>query len=280
MILNFDQIDVSVNNSGILSTNSSINTSNSIEAAYILGYSRPINQIPQGPVKSTFNSTYFPVIGQEPNYTIVNKIKSMVNDSIYSGEMIVFAGLSGHNWFLDNYGFKVQPNNIVESNISYSLFDQLQGGITKKTNTINYLDGGSLAHSWTTYILDSENYQTTSIYEFNYDFKVNWQPIYVIGQKTPIEVKLLSAVETISFNMDDFRNVLFTGENVYNHILTGNNGNLQFRNLAVMCQDECESTGDSQSLTLDISGFRVKSISPTAQIAEFLRINYIANKYY
>jgi len=282
MQFNFDNVDVAVNRSGILSTNSSINTNNSIEAAYVLGYSRPINQLPFGSIKTTFNSTYFPVINQEPNFAVVNKIKSMINDSGYLGERVEFAGLHHDYWFLDSYSLKVQPNNIVETTVNYSTFWQLCGGTLRpKSNQINYLDQGSCMHSWSTYILSSGDYMNKPIYDFSYSFQANWRPIYIIGKKFPVEVKLLGASETISFNTDEYRAVLFTGENVYPNLLDSNNGNIQFRNISIICMDGCDSTGDSSaSLNLNVSGFKIKSITPVVQVGQTLRVTYLAEKYY
>lgn len=281
MQINFDNCDVAINSSGILASNANIDTNNSIEAAYVLGYTRPINQIPIGPIKTSFNASYLPIISQEPNYAVVNKIKSMINDSGYMGEKVEVAGITHNYCFLNDYNIKISPNSIVEASVSYSTFWELCGNTRQKSNRINYLSEGDICHSWATYILNSGDYITNPVYDFNYSFKANWQPIYVIGQKYPIEVKLLSAEESISFNIDNYRNILFTGEEVYNNIFQGNNGNLQFKNISITCQDGCDSTGiSSDSLSLNISGFKIKSINPSIQVGEFLRTSYVANKYY
>lgn len=274
MLINFNNIDIAINGSGITSTNSSINTSNSIEAAYILGYSRPINQLPAGSIKTTFNSTYFPIISQEPNYAIVDKLKNMIIDTGYMGERIEFAGLHHDYWFMDNYGFKLQPSNIVESNISYSTYWELCGDIRGKSNNIEYLNSGDFSHSWTTKLSGIND-----IYDLSYDCKINWQPIYIIGKKFPVEVKLLNIAEALSFSMDDYRSILFTGENVYPSLSNDTNGNFTFNNLNILCSG-CNDTGVKPILTLNISGFKIKSINPVAQVGQFFRVNYVANRYY
>jgi len=279
--INFDNCDVAINHSGILALNASINTSNSVEAAYCLGYVRPVNQLPFGPIQTVFNASYIPEISQEPNYATVNKIKVMLNDSGYMGEKVELAGLTHNYCYLTDYSLRVSPNNLVEASVSYATFWELCGGLRQKSNRIDYINRGDLCHSWTTYILSSGDYTSKPIYDFNYDFRVSWQPMYVIGSKTPTEVKLLNAQESITFVMDEYRNILFTGESVYSNVLTGNDGNLQFRNLSITCQDGCDSTGvDSSSLTLNVSGFKIKSINPVVQIGEFLRVQYQADKYY
>lgn len=280
MFLNFDNIDVAVNGSGILSTNASISTSNSIEASYILGYTRPINQLPSGPIKTTFNASYIPEISQEPNYAVVNKLKNLINDNNYYGERIELAGINSNNFFLDNYSFKIQPNNIIESNVSYSTYWELCGSIKEKSNRIDYINQGDIKHAWSTYILTSGAYINTPVYEFNYTFNANWSPIYTIGRKTPVEIKLLGISESINFNIDSYREILFTGENLYNNLLQNNNGNLEFKNISLLCEDNCEDDGGSSSyLTFNISGFKIKSIDTNVQVGEMLRTNYVATRY-
>jgi len=280
MQINFDNCDVAINKSGILAQNASISTNNSIEAAYCLGYVRPINQLPFGPIQTTFNASYIPEISQEPNYAVVNKIKVMLNDSGYMGEKVELAGLTHNYCYLDDYSLKVSTNNLVEAGVSYSTFWELCGDLRQKSNRIDYINRGNVCHSWTTQILGSGDYLLRPVYDFNYDFKVSWQPIYIIGSKSPTEVKLLGAQESISFMMDIYRNISFTGEDVYGNLLEGNGGNIQFKNLSIMCSDGCGSTGDDGSLSINISGFKIKSVNPAVQVGQFLRVQYQASKYY
>lgn len=281
MVLNFNEIDIAVNGSGILANNCSISTNNSIEAAYILGHIRPINQLPQGSLKTTLNTSYLPVINQEPNFATVNKIKSMLNDFNYLGEKVEFAGLHHDYWFMDNYSLKIQPNNIVESNVVYSTYWELCGDLRQKSNNINYLGDGSICHAWTTYILNTGDYLNVPVYDLSYDFSVEWRPVYVIGKKYPIEMRLLNAVETLSFSLDIYNRVLFTGQDLYPNIFNSNNGNLELKNVSLVCLEDCNNPNNSQNtLSINISGFKIKSVNPESQVGQYLRINYVANKYY
>src|ERR1041384_3186981 len=124
MFLNFDNIDIAIGNSGVISTNASISTSNNIEGQYILGYSRPIGQVPNGPIKTTFNASYIPEISKDPIFASVNTIRNLINESNYYGQKIEFAGLYNSNFYMDSYSLKVQPNNIVEASVSYSTYWQ------------------------------------------------------------------------------------------------------------------------------------------------------------
>lgn len=279
MFLNFDKVDVIVNNSGILATNATISTNNSIEGYYSIGYARSAGQLASGPTKSTFNATYIPVISQEPNYAIISKIRNMVIDSGYYGEKIELAGIVSENYFLTNYSISIQPNNIAESNVSYVNYWELCGSLKEKSNRIDYLNDGDIKHAWSTYILTSGSSITNPVYEFVYNFNADWQPIYTIGRKFPVEMKLLNISESISFNMDSYRNILFTGELVYNNLLNNNNGNLEFKNISLICEDNCEDVGASNGLLLNISGFKINSIDVGSQVGEMVRTKYSATRY-
>lgn len=280
MFLSFDNIDISVGNSGIISTNASIATNNGIEGQYILGYARPIGQVPNAPIKTTFTAAYIPEISKDPNFAAVNTIRNLINENHYLGEKIELAGLYNSNFYMDSYSLKVQPNNLVESSVTYSTYWELCGNIRQKSNLINYYNGGDITHSWVTNILDSNDKLLNPVYDFSYDFRASWQPIYTIGKKQPIEVKLLNIAESISFTIDNARNILFTGENVYPNIFTGNNGNLTFNNISLLCNDGCDSIGSpSNSLSLNISGFKIKAINTQAITNEMVRTNYIATRF-
>ena len=277
MFLNFDNIDVAVNGSGILSSSAQINSNNELQPAYVIGFINPVTQYPHGPIKSNFTFNYVPEIDQEPNFSVLNNIKNILNDCSYSGEKIEVAGLTSNNCFLQQFTIQIKPNNTIENSVNYDTFWPLCGNLNSKTNLINYLNDGSIAHSWTTYILNSGDYLSTPVYELTYEFKVNWHPVYLVGKKYPVEVKLLGVEESITFSMDNYRNILITGEDVYGNIFQDNNGNIQLNNLSLLCKNKCSN---SNYLSLNISGFKIKSNNLVARNSEYVRVNYTASKYY
>lgn len=281
MFLTFDNIDCAINETGILAYSASLDTSNSIDGAYVLGYQGIVKQLPFGPVKSTFQATYSPEIGNEPNFSNLNKIKSFISESGYAGERFELAGIVSFNSYLDSYSIKIQPNNLVQSSISYSSFVDLQGQLRPKSNLINYLQDGSLSHAWTVYIFNTGDYTKQPIYDFNYDAKINWQPVYIIGNKYPADVKLLNIVENITLTTDIYRQILFTGESPHNNLLIGSDGNIKFENLSLICSDNCSSAGLNPSqLNIDLHGFKIKSNSIISQTREFVRVSYQLQKFY
>lgn len=281
MQLNFDDIDVAINRTGILSYNASLNTTNSIEAAYVLGYAKSVNQLPRGGINTSFNMSYYPVIHAEPNLAVVNKIKILLNDNNYVGEKVEFGGITHNYCFLNSYNLKISPNNIVEANVSYVTFWDLCGELRNKSNLTEYFNSGDVCHSWSTYLNDDSSIKDVPIYELSYDFKANWNPVYKIGSKYPSQVKLMNGSESLSFNIDQYRRVLFTGENVYTNLLNKTDGNVYLKNVSLLCQNNCDGyTHDTSNLSLPINDFKIKSVGVNGQVGEFIRTTYQSNRYF
>ena len=142
MQLNFDNIDVAVNRTGVLAHSATINSNNSIEPAYVVGYRKPVRQLPFGGINTVFNISYYPDIDAEPNLAVVNKIKNLSNDAYYNGEKIEIGGITHNYCFLTSYGIKISPNNIIEANATYVTYYDLCGDIRPKSNLIDYFHSG------------------------------------------------------------------------------------------------------------------------------------------
>lgn len=278
MFLNFDNIDVAVRGSGIISTNASLSSNNNILAGYTLGVTKPMGQFPNGGIKSSFSFTYIPEISQDPNFAVAETIRNLIDRNTYFGEKIEFAGLSNSNFFMDSYSFRIQPNNLVEASATYTTYWETCGELRPKSNLIDYFNQGDLAHSYEVGFLDATDEVLNPVYDIAYEIRANWLPMYILGRKTPIEIKLISVSESLSFTMDESRNILFTGESVYPNIFAGNSGEMEFNNISLFCQNNC-GPDSSPYLSLNISGFKIKSITTSATVNEMVRTNYVASRY-
>jgi hypothetical protein len=131
-ILMFDEVFALVNQSGILALNASLSQTNSIVPVYSLGKYWTVNQTPNGPIKSTFSLSYYPNIGKEPNYDILQTLRGLSDDIIYSGTRIVIAGVTGFNCYLSSYEIQSAPNNLVKSSVTYESFLPTSGQISPR----------------------------------------------------------------------------------------------------------------------------------------------------
>lgn len=273
--LNFDNIDVLVNNSGILSTNASLSSNNAINPAYFVGGVRPINQLPNSNVRLNFRTSYIPQVSCEPNFSVLSKIINMTIDTGYYGEKIHFAGLYGNNFFLDNYNLKIGLNNVAEASASYTAFWDLCGNLNTKGNTYEYNQYGDVIHSWSTHINNTGDSIRQPVYDISYDVSITWQPILALGYKTPVDIKLMNISETLSFSVDQYLPTTFSGENATN-ILQTNDNDIIYKDISILCENSCDN---SNSITLNISGFKIKTAEIQSQNNELVRVSYLATRF-
>lgn len=271
----FDNLDVLVNNSGLLTTNASISQTNSLVPAYAIGKYWAINQIPQGPIKSTFSFSYYPIISGEPNYNILNTVRGLSDDILYSGTKIEIAGVSGYSCYLRSYELQSSPNNLVRANVTYDTFVPLSGQITSKTGTTDFYNPyDGIPHGWTTYISSSGNRLIAPTYDFSYRFNANWEPIYIIGQRDPYEVHLMNGIEEMSFVRDSFTHIQFSGEEVTGTFITGD-WLIELFNYKLIA-----TQSNSGALTFDISGAKIISNKLVADVGNFVRTETSIRRYY
>ena len=298
-----------VNQSGIMATNASISQSNSLVPAYSLGKYWAVNQIPNGPIQSTFSISYYPSVTREPNYQILNTIRGLSDDILYSGTRIVIAGVTGFNCYLRSYEIQSSPNNLVKANETYDTFVNLSGQISPRSfastsdwgnldlmtesgdwEDLTVMDSsgdwGSIEdpvleafdknpHGWTTYISSSGNKLIAPTYDFNYRFNANWQPVYLIGQKVPTEVHLMGGTEEMSFVRDNFTHIQFSGEEVTGTFITGD-WQIELFNYQLIAWQ----TAGSGALFFDVSGAKIVDTKLVSDLGNFVRSQTSIRRYY
>ena len=274
-IVQYDNCDVLVNQSGILSTNASISQSNSLSPAYAIGKYWTINQVPAGPIRSTFNFSYYPIVTKEPNYDILSTIRGLSDDYLYSGTKLEIAGVTGYNCYLKTYEIQTAPNNLVKANVSYDTFVPLSGQITPQTGTADlYNPFDRIPHGWTTYISSSGNRLIAPTYEFSYRFQADWEPLYIIGQKDPYEVHLMSATEEMSFVRDSFTHIQFSGEEVTGTFITGD-WLIELFNYQIIT-----SHTNSGALIFDVSGAKITDTRLVVGVGDFVKTQTSIRRHY
>lgn len=275
-IVYFDNTNVLVSSSGILSTNASISQSNELSPAYVIGKYQAINQVPRGPILSTFSFSYYPIVTKEPNYDILNTIRRLSDDFLYSGTTIEIAGVTGYNCYLSSYELQSAPNGLVKSNVVYDTFTPLSGQITSKTGTSDlYNPFDKIPHGWTTYISSSGNCLIAPTYNFTYKFNADWQPMYIIGQKIPYQVNLMKGTEEMSFVRDSFTHIQFSGEEVTGSFITGD-WLLELFNYQLIAAQ----TAGSGALIFDISGAKIIDSKLVVDVGNFVRSETSIRRYY
>lgn len=226
MIL-FSDIDILVNGSGVLAENATINSDNSLSPIYSIGNVGVCSQAPQRGLRTNFQLSYFPTLNQEPSISTLQTLKTLLDDSIYAGITIAVGGITGYNCYLEGMTIQANPNNLVKSSVSYVSFQPTSGILQLKDNTVSYPLNNTLAHGWKTFVNTSSGLSASPIYQLSYDFNATWQPVYLIGQSNPVQVKLENIVERLKIIQDNTYNLIFTGQNVMGVlVISGLSGNI------------------------------------------------------
>jgi hypothetical protein len=274
MVLYFDNCDVAINRSGIMATSVSISSSSNLFPAYSIG-KLGANQFPSAAQKYSCQINYIPEINNEPNFATVNEIKSLLEETQYTGNKIEVAGISQNYWFLTQYSLKIQPNSIPDTSASYETYwPMCATDITPKNNYYNYDRDGSIPHGWASLVnIANSGYE---LYDFTYDFKANWTPIYTIGNKYPNQVKLMGGEESISFSTNLFVQPGFSGMNLLGSIISGDS-DIVIQDLSMYC-----STGYAGyvGMTFATSGMVINASEMGLAVGDIIRVNVLAKRYF
>lgn len=273
----FDNCDVAIGGSGIMSDSASIEVNNELEPIYSLGRKGIGNQSPNGPIRANFRISYYCELSNEPSFKELNGIKSLTGFN-YSGVQIEIGGITGYNCYLTDYSVRAQPNSLTRASVSYASFTEPSGQISNKKGVIQYNLSGAFAHGWSTYILTTTGFLTAPTYNFDYTFNANWTPIYILGQQHPLQVNLLDAHERMTLVRESFYNINFSGENPIGRVFDANEyPTVKFLNLGFCCD-----TADSgcQSLTFNVSGARIINSTIDGNLDDFVKSSTVIQKHY
>jgi hypothetical protein len=273
--LYYDQVDVLINNSGILATEASISSSNTIKPVYILGRKNSLGQIPNGPVKSTIGLSYIAETFNDHGYNRVNFLKTGHFDFDYPGDTIVIGGLTG-NGYLSSYGFSVSPNQPIEISASYECFVDISGTPASKSPLTKYntSSGSGIPYGMTCFIFTSGNYNIVPTYSFKYSFKADFQPVYALGAKAPIQMQYLGAEETFVLVRDAYTGLQFSGQFATGYFNSTGNTDIDLIGLGYLNSDT------RYMMNFNISGAQVVNHSLSVGNQDFVKIETTAKNFF
>jgi hypothetical protein len=141
--------------------------------------------------------------------------------------------------------------------------------------TGTHLVRNNIAHAWGLYIVGSGT-NLNDIYDFDYTFNAAWEPVYKIGQKTPIAVRLMNGNETFAVTRDTFYRNTFSGETLYSGVITnGTDYGIDVFNLNAFI-----SGSGIAPLNLNFSGAKITNVSVNASVNDIVRVKTEAIKYF
>lgn len=257
----YDQCEVRINNTGVLATSASLNTDITLGPVYTLGKRKPFKkQITTGPKNSNFQLSYLINPTGDPAFNTVREIKNFISAPMnYNGVTIALAGITGYNCYLNNYNFKIEPNNVVVAQASYVTYHKISGDLNIKTNP-NSASADSIAHSSKTNLVSGKSLNG-DLYNLTYTFAANLNPIYVLGQEDPVEVKPIRAQETVNMTENLFTKLVYTGQNIPLKL-------------------EVSGLLDSQSFSIEMPDAYINSSSFESNLDDIIRATKTITQYY
>ena len=258
----FDQIDVTVNGTGILAENASVSVQADLVPAYVIGRRGIVDQAPSQGINNSVSLSYFLEVDNEPNYGIVDQIR---NFSSTTEELqpttINIGGISGV-FYLQSYQLNVAPNTPAKAT-------------AEKAGNVNYnaSNGSGIGFGFASV---GGNHTLKEAFDFNYSFQANYIPVFALGSQEPISVKLMGASEDMSISKTGFYDPSFTGTNPDGTLFNQNGSTgVQIFGLKLFCEDD-----SSQSVDINVSGTKVKSTSVGHSVNEISRSTTTFSKYF
>ena len=294
MALFFNKCNVAVNGSGVMADSASIRTSNSLQPIRSVGKKGIIYQAPNGPLTTTYNISYLIETNNEPNYNVVQALRSIENSFHNKGVVVEVGGISAL-CYLRSYSFSSSPNQPVKARVSYQSWKPTTGSLSENTiSPVSYNSQRSsgLAHGWTSYVTTSATALTNKSYGFNYDFNMSWEPVFSFGRIDPYDVRFINATETINLTKDTSYDVAFSGSSAAGALLSSGelvkegeikhvpaDKTIKLQSVGVLCRSALEWPYFS-TLSFDLADSTIVATNTTASLDDLVKTELTLKNYY
>lgn len=218
MSLNWQNVVVKINGSGIKAQSVSFSNQSSLSPTFALGYKGSVNDSVNGPQTSEISINYTPQADQDPNWGILNQYKAQTLPELQP-YLLNIGGISGM-FYLNSYSINFQPNNLVGASVSYRCFSPISGELTALTYENEEVEFTGFFNGLTVSVDTTDpnilgpapQENNPPVYALNYDTALDINPVYVIGNKFPIDVQLNGGEEKFSLLTNKFNNQTFSGK--------------------------------------------------------------------
>ena len=273
-IFHYKDVEVKINNSGIMAEFVSINTSTNLEPVYILGKKDSINQTPNGPLQSTISIDHYLDTSYDPGFNLISILRTGHNTSNYTPETIVVAGITGQG-YLSNYDIRISPNEPIKVSVNYLIYEDVSGNIVNKlpSTKFNITNSSGIAHGNTSFVTSTANYITGKIYDLNYSCNINWVPVYILGTKFPSQIQFMSAHEVFNFTREYYSGIQFSGQSLTGYF-NFSDGTIDLYGLGYI------RGYNDYLIQIPISGAVINKNDVSVNLGDFVRINTEANNYF
>lgn len=257
-MINFENVYVAVDNTGILAQQASISQSNSLGQVNQVGRIGTVDEVANGPKQTNFRISYLMDVTSEPCYEVLRNIKNMLNDSVFKKTQLAVANISGEG-YLTEYSFSASPNQPIAVSVNFSCYNEISGNLEEKRTGNTFNSNPSIGHSWGFVTETIDGYKEDPVNSFNYNFSCRWIPVYIVGQQTPKQVLFDGGIESISLIRDFFTGINYSGDNSEGVLLkeTSDGNHVRIKDLNFNCSlgylDSLESSENEKVFNLENS---------------------------
>lgn len=285
----FNEIDIAVkpkgaaSYTGLLAQRCNLSISNSAQEAYSVGRVGSLGMAPNGPAQASISFNYFLETASEPCFEVVRLLKNHNSTKCD----ISFAGTTG-TFYLNNYSLNATPNQAMAAQVDFACFDLVTGKnlgkFSRHNSTINYDTSRSIAHGWSTYLIETDvtasgHAKKNPTLGLNYNFSAKHEPLYCIGKQVPSQVDFLAAKETISTTKTELYNAHVSGI-TGQHADIANSGT--YSGLAKFSPTllSCDNGMTDSTLSINLSGHRVTQTEIQSNISDIVTTRINTEKYF
>jgi len=276
----FDNCDVVVNGSGILAESASVQSVNYLDPAYVLEKRGEAGQPVKDSIRSMIDINYLVEADNEPNLEIIETIKQFREDDyVAKGFSVEVAGVSG-TFYIQDYRLGIQPNGAAKANVQFVTYEPLGGSLSSKKvggDAIDYNKSNSIVNGWSTFVTSSGAHAEFPTYDFQYQFRAQWVPIYAMGAKYPKQVQLMNASEMLNLTSNIHRHITFSGEKAEDafSVEFGSDMSIEAFEVDLLCD-----SSENSNLALTMSGGLVVNTSIEARVGDIVKTKIGVNRNY
>lgn len=277
-MLFYDQVDVTVNESGVLAQSASIDSSAELTPIYSVGRKGISAQTPNGPRSYSADISYYVEVDNEPNFAAINNLKTF--DSLTEDAPPIYLNIGGISgaFYLSSYQIQAAPNSPIQASVSYVGFTQISGNARGKSGAVDYnlSSGSGIAYGFSAYITTTGTFSVPPKFGFGYSFAAEYKPIYRIGVEEPFSVKLMSANEQMNIVSTGLYMPDFSGSDPIAKLFEANGSTgIRIFGMKFLCNEN-----DDQSLDINISGAKINSSKLGITLDNIITTETTFNKFY
>lgn len=192
---NYNNAKISITGQSFMAESVGISLNNSISSSLLLNRRSSEDYLPEQGIEGTLSLKYY-LTGIDPLKSFIKNEKDPIS--------INFNGLGIKSGYLTSYNFEASPFSPVSIDANIVFYDNLTGSFSPSTETnspSNFSTFKSLSFDVTGLNIN----ENTISFSYKYDSQI--EPLYVVGEVTPKEIRFLEKTQGLSINTYDLSNV-------------------------------------------------------------------------